>query len=56
MKTTSQLCIVLAATFVLLSCSTKEPPKDSTGTTPEQVLLDTYVLIVEGKYDEAQKN
>ena len=52
----SYLIIALASILTLTGCSTKEAPIDSSGNKPDQVLLDTYKLIVDGKFDEAQKN
>lgn len=40
----------------MIGCSIKEAPLDSNGNTPQQVLLETYTLIAEGKYDVAKNN
>ena len=56
MKITYKLFTALAAICFLLGCSVKEPPRDSSGKTPQQVLMDTYVLILEGKYEDAKNN
>ncbi len=47
--------IVVAALALLLGCSEK-PPADSQGRTPQQVLLETYELILDGQYARAQEN
>ncbi len=56
MNTTYQSFTLLAAILFLMACSVKEPPKDSNGKTPQQVIMDTYLLILKGKYAEAQNN
>ncbi len=56
MKITFRSFIVLAAILFLAGCSVNEPPSDLNGKTPQQVLMDTYVLILDGKYAEAQKS
>jgi hypothetical protein len=47
--------IALAALALLVGCSEK-PLVDSRGKTPEQVLMETYDLILEGQYARAQEN
>lgn len=49
-----KLLAALAAAACLTGCSPGEPPLDANGQTPQQVLMETYVQIVEGDYDEAQ--
>ena len=56
MRKIIQLFTVLATIFVLAACGTDAPPLDSNGKTPQQVLMDTYVLIVEGNFEAAEKN
>lgn len=56
MKLTHLLIITFISAVFLIGCSTKEAPLDSNGKTPQQVLLETYVLITEGKYDKAELN
>jgi len=48
--------IIIITIFLLTCCSTPEPPVDLNGNTPQKVLMDTYVLILEGKYEEAKTN
>ncbi len=46
---------LLAVMLPLHGCGPK-PPVDSQGKTPQQVLMETYTLILEGQYARAQKN
>ena len=46
------ICVVL---FLLGCNSSNSPPKDTSGKTPDQFLLETYQLIVNGQFDEAEK-
>ena len=46
--------IALAALALLLGCSEK-PPVDAQGKTPQQVLMETYNLILDGQYAQAQQ-
>ncbi len=46
MNTTYQSFTLLAAILLLMACSVKEPPKDSNGKTPQQVIMDTYLLTL----------
>lgn len=48
--------IIFAFSALLASCSPTEAPVDSTGKTPQQVMMETYTMILEGKYTEAEKN
>ena len=56
MKKVTQFATLVAITTVLIGCSKKEAPKDSKGKSAELVLMDTYKLILQKKYDEAKKN
>ena len=56
MKFRHLLIAALAAAFLLIGCGEKQAPLDSNGNTPQQVLLETYVLIAEGEYDKAKGN
>lgn len=56
MKILCQLFTTLTVILFLTACSTKEPPNDSNGETPSQVLMETYVLILNEKYEEAKNN
>ena len=47
--------ITLAALVLLVGCGQK-PPVDAQGKSPQQVLLETYELILDGQYAQAQKN
>ena len=44
------------AVSLLLGCSSQKAPIDRNGKTPQQVLLETYTLITQGKYVDAKKN
>lgn len=47
---------LLGITFIFTAgCSKEQPPLDSNGKTPQQALIDTYTLMIEGKYEEAEK-
>lgn len=46
--------VIVAAAACIAGCGPGEAPLDTNGQTPQQVLMDTYVQIVEGDYDEAQ--
>lgn len=50
-----RLPVALAAAFLIAGCSAEQPPLDSEGKTPQQVLMETYTLILEEKYTEAEK-
>ena len=56
MKIPCQTFASWTAMLLLTGCSVKEAPTDSNGKTPQQVLMETYVLIVEGKHDEAKNH
>ena len=56
MKILCQLFTTLTVILFLTACSTKEPPNDSNGETHYQVLMETYVLILNEKYEEAKNN
>ncbi|MGD2141321.1 MAG: hypothetical protein PVH25_13055, partial [Burkholderiales bacterium] len=42
--------------MALAGCITQGPPVDSLGKTPQQVLEETYTLILQGQYARAQAN
>ena len=46
---------LLVVLTLLLGCSEK-PPADAQGRTPQQVLMETYNLILDGQYALAQEN
>ncbi len=48
--------LVTLAAALLFGCSAHRPPVDSQGKTPQQVLKETYTLILEGQYARAQSN
>jgi len=56
MKQTCSLIVLFMMMIIIVSCSKQEAPLDSNGKTPQQILLETFVLITEGKYDEAKNN
>lgn len=56
MKITCHSVVLLAPIIFLIGCGVKEAPLDTNGKTPQQVMMDTYVLILEGNYAEAQEN
>ena len=56
MKITFHSVALLAPIIFLIGCGVKEAPLDANGKTPQQVMMDTYVLILEENYAEAQKN
>ncbi|UCD68838.1 MAG: hypothetical protein JSW48_01660 [Betaproteobacteria bacterium] len=47
--------VALAALTLLVGCAEK-PPVDSQGKTPQQVLMETYHLILDGQYARAREN
>ena len=51
-----KMLMTLAAAAFLAACGPGEPPLDANGQTPEQVLLETYVQIVEGNFDQARNH
>ena len=51
-----KMLLGLALTVSLGGCGPGEPPLDANGQTPQQVLMQTYLDIVEGNYDGAQRN
>ena len=56
MKSLCRTLIAVVLTTMFIGCTTKEAPRDSQGKTPQQVLLETYTLILEGKDSEAESN
>ena len=56
MKNLYRAMLLLIAVFIMFGCGAKETPKDSNGLSPEQVLMNTYTLILDGKFEAAQKN
>ncbi len=56
MKTYYQIVIIALTALLAFGCTSKEAPVDSQGKTPQQVMMETYTLILEGNYSEAKKN
>ena len=56
MKRTYLIIAMLAGALLIFGCSENKPAVDSNGKTPQQVLMETYTLVLEGKYDEAKNN
>ena len=56
MKFLSRNFIAAVLITMFVGCATKEAPLDSQGKSPQQVLLETYTLIIEGNYSEAEAN
>ncbi len=56
MKSASQAFSLLVLFFFVVGCGATDAPKDSNGKTPQQVMMETYQLILEGKYEEAEAN
>ena len=56
MKHSYLIFAVLTIALLIFGCSESKPPVDSNGNTPQQVLMETYTLILNGKYDQAQNN
>ena len=56
MKIACHSVALLAPIIFLIGCGVKEAPLDTNGRTPQQVMMDTYLLVLEGNYAEAQKN
>lgn len=52
----SRIAVLSLLLALLLGCTKAEPPLDSNGYTPQQVLLTTYIAIVEGRLDDAKAN
>lgn len=53
MKSCFQIAIPIALSSLLLACSETPPPVDADGKTPDQVLLETYTMMVSGQCEEA---
>lgn len=56
MKKTIVFFVLLVAVPFLAGCSEDKPPLDANGKRPEQVLMDTYVLILNDEYEAAKSN
>lgn len=55
MRLAGAVLIALVAAL-LFGCSADRPPVDSQGRTPQQVVTETYTLILEGQYARAESN
>ena len=47
---------IIISILLILGCTTKTAPLDSEGKSPEQVMMETYTMIVEGNLDGALAN
>lgn len=56
MKFSGSILVVLAMSALLGACNADRPPVDSRGKTPQQVVKETYALILEGQYAQARSN
>jgi len=54
----SRLLSILCLSLIVFlnSCGTKNAPLDDNGKSPEQVMMETYQLIIDGDYEAAIKN
>ena len=50
------LCSLTAVAFLLTGCGTPDPPTDSAGKGPDEIMLETYQLILAGNFAEAEKS
>jgi len=48
--------LITLAAALLVGCTANRPPVDSQGKTPQQVVKETYTLILQGQYAQAQSN
>jgi len=48
--------VALAMAALMAGCDGEQPPVDSQGKTPQQVVKETYALILQGQYDRARGN
>ena len=51
-----RMLVGLAMAAVLAGCNGEKPPADSLGRTPQQVVKETYALMIEGQYARARSN
>lgn len=56
MKFMSQRFLLIAVSVVMLACESAKPPVDNNGQTPQDVLMNTYMSVLEGDYDSAMAN
>ena len=56
MRNFVSVIFIICSLVLIFGCSQAPPPLDSNGKSPDTVLMETYVLILEGKLDEAHQN
>ena len=56
MRFSGSILATLAMVALLGGCNADRPPVDSRGKTPQQVVKETYALILEGQYAQARSN
>jgi hypothetical protein len=56
LRISGSILVGLAMAALLAGCNSDKPPVDSLGKTPQQVVKETYTLILEGQYAQASSN
>lgn len=56
MRFSGRILAMFATAALLGGCNMDRPPVDSRGMTPQQVVKETYALILEGQYAQARSN